>query len=102
MERTVKFIRFLNKYFDAQLNSEFDPNIKDQDGDGKDINTIWIYEHNNDCEPVLILKDARWYTDNKEEGRWIVGNIYSSLKNGEIINEDEFRKLVKDKKLVKQ
>lgn len=102
MERTVKFIRFLNKYFDAQLNSEFDPSVKCQNNTGKDIDTIWIYEKENDCEPVLILKDAHWYTSNKEEGFWIVGNVYSSLKHGEMIHEDEFRQLVKDKKVIKQ
>ncbi|WP_313554084.1 cobalamin biosynthesis protein CbiX [Atlantibacter hermannii] len=102
MERTVKFIRFLNKYFDAQLNSEFVPYSKEQNTAGKDVDTIWIYEKDNDCEPVLILKDAQGYTDSKEKGFWIVGNIYSSLKHGETIHEDEFRKLVKDNKVIKQ
>jgi hypothetical protein len=106
MNATAKFLRALRKHFDIEFKSEFDPNIVGSNETGKEVDYIWIYEKGEDCEPVLILKDAWWYTENNKSEDfgcwWIVGNVYSTLEHGSRIHNDEFMKLVKANKIVKR
>ncbi|EAV0136454.1 protein CcgD [Escherichia coli] len=98
----MHFYNFLNRYFDVEIKEEFDSDIIGTNNTGKDVTQIWIYEKGQDSEPLLILKESWWYTDTKQPGYWLVGNIYSTLKNDSEISETEFRKLVKAGKVKSQ
>ncbi|ESN47284.1 hypothetical protein L363_05125 [Klebsiella pneumoniae MGH 17] len=38
----MHFINFLNRYFDAEVKNEFDPDIIGTNNTGKDVTQIWI------------------------------------------------------------
>ncbi|KOA68696.1 hypothetical protein [Pantoea sp. CFSAN033090] len=98
----MHFINFLNRYFDAVIEHEFDPDIIGTNNTGKDVTQIWIYEKGNDCEPLLILKESWWYTETKKPNYWLVGNIYSELVHGSEYSEAEFRELVRAGKITSE
>ena len=96
----MHFTTFLKKYFDIEIKMVFDPLIEGGNERGKEVNKIWVYEKGEDCEPLLILTDAWWYTDNKQHGFWIVGNIYSTMEDGSCLHEDKIREAVKAGKVI--
>lgn len=83
----MKFITFLNKYFDVETQTNPHPETEN-----KTVLEFWIYEKGEDCEPLLILKNAQ---NMLCVDGWIIGNIYSSLNNGKLVTEKEFRLMVK-------
>lgn len=52
----------------------------------REVYTIWVYEKGEDCEPLLILKDAQ---DFMGVDGWLVGNIYSTLQHGLLLQHEE-------------
>lgn len=92
----MHFINYIKKYFDAEIIHDFDPEIVGTNNTGKDVDKIFVYEKNNDSEPLLILVDSWWYTDTKERNRWLIKNVYSSLEHNREVSEDEFRRMVKN------
>lgn len=98
----MHFYNFLNRYFDVDKHDTFDASIQGSNETGKEVSEIWVYEKGNDMEPLLILKEAWWYSKNPKPNHWIVGNIYSTLENGLEISETEFRALVKAGKVISQ
>ena len=57
--------------------------------DGKYTQSLFVYEKDNDCEPVFILYRS------ENIGFWIVGNIYSNLIHRKEYSEDELKAAVK-------
>ncbi|ECC1675623.1 cobalamin biosynthesis protein CbiX [Salmonella enterica] len=98
----MHFFNFLQRYFDIEIEHTFDPAIQGSNETGKDVTKIWVYEKNEDCEPLLTLTESWWYTETKTPGNWLIGNTYSVLEHGREIHESDFRKLVKAGKVISQ
>ncbi|ECG0550709.1 cobalamin biosynthesis protein CbiX [Salmonella enterica subsp. enterica serovar Enteritidis] len=96
----MHFTTFLKKHFDVEYEPESFIKPGSTDDTGKDVDAIWLYEENNDCEPIFILHEAWWITDTKEK-RWIVGNVYSALEHGKEYSEKELINIIKSGKFKK-
>ncbi|EMC8946424.1 hypothetical protein VM239_004529 [Salmonella enterica] len=64
----MKLTTLLKKHFDIEEITDVDSTVN------REVYTIWVYEKGEDCEPLLILKDAQ---DFMGVDGWLVGNIYS-------------------------
>lgn len=81
----MKFTTFLAKSFDIETCNRVIP-----DENGKNITELWVYEKGEDCEPLLILRATEGVSG------WIVANVYSELPDGLQVNEEQFKKMVKN------
>lgn len=63
----MKLTTLLKKHFDIEECTDVDSTVN------REVYTIWVYEKGEDCEPLLILKDAQ---DLMGVDGWLVGNIY--------------------------
>jgi hypothetical protein len=92
----MKFLTFLKKHFDVTTDSEFISDIQGTNNKGKEVDRIWIYERGEENEPLLILKDAWWLCpDLTEKDHWMIGNVYSTIDNGIVVSESQFKEMVK-------
>lgn len=89
----MHFTTFLKKHFDIEIHTIFEEVSEGQSNAGCDVYQIWLYEKGLDSEPLLILKDALPLMGITG---FIVGNVYSSLKHGQVVTEQEFKKMVKN------
>ncbi|KFW97593.1 hypothetical protein [Pectobacterium carotovorum] len=80
----MHFTNFLTKYFDVEINTEFDPSSE------SNLTKIWLYEKGEDCEPVLILTQVY-----NVSGAWRIGNVSSKLEHDTQMQEKELRHVVK-------
>ena len=97
----MHFTTFLKKHFDIEVSSEYRTDVNCSNDPGKDVETIIVYEKNNDCEPAFILRDSWWFTDTKEKKHWIVGNIYSTLEHGKEYSEKELINIITSGNIIK-
>jgi hypothetical protein len=51
----MKLTTLLKKHFDIEECTDVDSTVN------REVYTIWVYEKGEDCEPLLILKDAGFY-----------------------------------------
>ena len=49
----MKLTTLLKKHFDIEEITDVDSTVN------REVYTIWVYEKGEDCEPLLILKDAQ-------------------------------------------
>ncbi|MHA6187824.1 cobalamin biosynthesis protein CbiX [Escherichia coli] len=97
----MHFTTFLKKHFDIEFEQEYFIKPNSTDDDGKNVYAIFIFEKNNDCEPVFILHETWWITDTNEQKRWIVGNVYSTLEHGKEYSEKELINIIKSGSFIK-
>lgn len=78
----MKLSNYLSKFFYVE-ESEV------EDDKGNVMPSIWVYEDEEDSEPVVILKQT------EKPGEWLVGNISSSLQHDTLLSEDQIKKMAK-------
>lgn len=93
----MHFTTFLKKHFDIEIHTILEKNQSDLSDAGCAVYQIWLYEKGEDSEPLLILNRF----NPAGETAFIVGNVYSSLKHGLVVTEQEFRKMVKSGEVIK-
>ena len=77
----------LKKHFDIEECTDVDPMVN------REVYAIWVYEKGEDCEPLLILKDAQ---DVMGVDGWLVGNIYSTLQHGLLLQHEELKMMIRN------
>jgi len=78
----MKLSNYLSKFFHVEESEVEDDN-------GNAIPSVWLYEHEEDSEPVIILKET------EKPGEWLVGNISSSLPHNALLSEEQLKKLAR-------
>ncbi|ORM76521.1 hypothetical protein HA43_14705 [Pantoea eucrina] len=78
----MKLNNYLSKFFYVEESEVEDDN-------GNVMPSIWLYAHEDDSEPVVILKHAG------KPGEWLVGNISSSLQHDTLLSEQQIKKMAK-------
>lgn len=82
----MKLTTLLNKHFEILEKTGRD------EADTKDVRQIWVFEKGQDCEPLLILKNAQ---DLIGIPGWVVGNVYSCVQHGLITDESQLKKMIR-------
>ncbi|EDA3480178.1 cobalamin biosynthesis protein CbiX [Salmonella enterica subsp. enterica serovar Typhimurium] len=83
----MKLTTLLKKHFDIKEITDVDSTVN------REVYTIWVYEKGEDCEPLLILKDAQ---DFMGVDGWLVGNIYSTLQHGLLLQHEELKTMIRN------
>lgn len=78
----MKLSNYLSKFFHVE-----ESDVEDDNGNA--IPSLWLYEHEDDSEPVVILKHT------EKPGEWLVGNISSSLQHDTLLSEEQLKKMAK-------
>ena len=98
----MKFTTFLKKHFDIKFVPEyFVKPDSSSDDNGKNVDSIFVFEKDNDCEPVFILHETWWITDDTKEKKWVLGNIYSTLEHNKEYSEKELINIIKKGNFIK-
>ncbi|HGT9583831.1 hypothetical protein OW930_28135, partial [Klebsiella pneumoniae] len=85
--RKMKLTTLLKKHFDIEECTDVDSTVN------REVYTIWVYEKGEDCEPLLILKDAQ---DLMGVDGWLVGNIYSTLQHGLLLQHEQLKTMIRN------
>lgn len=78
----MKLSNYLSKFFHVEESEVEDDN-------GNVMSSLWLYEHEDDSEPVAIFKHT------EKAGEWLVGNISSSLQHDTLLSEEHIKKIAK-------